>query len=59
MRRQIIVYVAALIGGGAERVAALLATELAALGHAVTLVADFDAPENRVFVGPEVEYAVL
>lgn len=59
MRRHLMVYVAALIGGGAERVAALLATEFAAAGHRVTLVADFDAPENRAFLGPGIAYQVL
>jgi hypothetical protein len=46
MRRHFMVYLPALIGGGAERVAAVLASELAALGHQVTLAADFDAPRT-------------
>ena len=57
--RHVMVYVPALIGGGAERVAALLATEFSTLGAQVTLAVDFDAPENRTFVGPGVSYAVL
>jgi glycosyltransferase involved in cell wall biosynthesis len=59
VRRRLVVYVPALVGGGAERVAALLASAFAAAGHGVTLVADFDAPQNRAFVGPDVAYAVL
>ncbi len=59
MRRDILIYLPALAGGGAERVAALLASEFAAMGHAVTLVADFDASENRAVLGASVDYRVL
>src|SRR5262249_8281423 len=54
-RRHLVVYLPALVGGGAERVAALLASALCALGHHVTLVADFDAPQNAHFVDQDVE----
>ena len=58
-RRSIAVYVPALIGGGAERVAALLATTLNAAGHKVTLIVDFEAPHNEGFVDPGVERVTL
>lgn len=57
--RNIAVYVPALIGGGAERVAALLATTLNAAGHKVTLIVDFEAPHNEGFVDPGVERVTL
>jgi glycosyltransferase involved in cell wall biosynthesis len=58
-RRHVAIYLPALIGGGAERVAAILATELSAAGHHVTLVVDFEAPQNEGFVGPGVERVTL
>ena len=54
-RRHIAVYVPSLIGGGAERVAAVLASALSAAGQRVTLVVDFDAPHNDNFVDARVE----
>jgi glycosyltransferase involved in cell wall biosynthesis len=57
--RRIAIYVPALIGGGAERVAALLATALSAAGHRVTLVVDFEAPHNEDFVDPGIERVTL
>jgi glycosyltransferase involved in cell wall biosynthesis len=58
-RRDIAIYVPALIGGGAERVAALLASALSAAGHDVTLVVDFEAPHNESFVDSSVERVTL
>jgi glycosyltransferase involved in cell wall biosynthesis len=58
-RRRLVVYLPALIGGGAERVAALLASGLSAAGHQVTLVMDFDAPHNAHFVDANVERVTL
>ena len=58
-RRHIAVYVPALIGGGAERVAALLASGLARAGHDVALVVDFEATENRKLVSGEVSLRTL
>ena len=49
----------ALIGGGAERVAALLASALSAAGHRIVLVVDFEAPHNEDFVDPGVERVTL
>jgi glycosyltransferase involved in cell wall biosynthesis len=57
--RDIAIYVPALVGGGAERVAALLASGLCREGHCAILVTDFDAPENRQFVGAGVEMVTL
>src|ERR1700758_3269176 len=58
-RRRIAIYVPALIGGGAERVAALLASALSAAGHQITLVVDFEAPHNEDFVGAGIERVTL
>jgi glycosyltransferase involved in cell wall biosynthesis len=58
-RRRIAVYVPALVGGGAERVAAVLASGLAVAGHETTLVVDFEAPQNNNFVDPKVEQVTL
>jgi glycosyltransferase involved in cell wall biosynthesis len=58
-RRHVAIYLPALIGGGAERVAAILATKLSAAGHHVTLVVDFEALQNEGFVGPGVERVTL
>ncbi len=58
-RRHFAVYLPALIGGGAERVAALLASGLNAAGHRTTLVVDFKAPHNEKFVDPGVERVTL
>jgi glycosyltransferase involved in cell wall biosynthesis len=58
-RRSTAIYVPALVGGGAERVAAVLASGLADAGHDVTLIADFDAPENRMLVDTRVAMITL
>ncbi|MCC6780814.1 MAG: glycosyltransferase [Hyphomicrobiales bacterium] len=55
----IAIYVPALVGGGAERVAAVLASGLAGAGCDVTLIADFDAPENRMLVDRSVTMVTL
>jgi glycosyltransferase involved in cell wall biosynthesis len=52
-------YVPALVGGGAERVAAVLASGLAGTGRQVTLVVDFEARENSDLVDPRVELVTL
>ncbi len=57
--RRVAIYVPALIGGGAERVAALLATALSAAGYHIMLVVDFEAPHNEDFVGPGIERVTL
>lgn len=59
MQRRLMLYTTSLSGGGAERVWAVLASELARRGHDVTLVVDFAAEENRSFLAPEVEIEVI
>jgi glycosyltransferase involved in cell wall biosynthesis len=58
-RSHIAIYVPSLIGGGAERVAALLASALSAAGQRITLVVDFEAPHNDNFVAAGVERVTL
>ncbi|WP_441520751.1 glycosyltransferase [Bradyrhizobium sp. 2TAF24] len=53
------VYVPALNRGGAERVAALLATGFFQAGRRTTLLVDFEASENRALVAPGIETVVL
>jgi glycosyltransferase involved in cell wall biosynthesis len=57
-RRQVAVYVPALTGGGAERVAAVLARGLQESGHHVELLVDYEAHENRDLVC-DVDVSVL
>ena len=52
-------YLPSLDGGRAERLLATLATTLALRGHSVLLATDTEAPENKPFVGANVESAVL
>jgi glycosyltransferase involved in cell wall biosynthesis len=56
---RIAIYVPALIGGGAERMAAVLASGLAAAGHDATLIVDFEAPQNAAFVDASVKRITL
>ena len=58
-RRRLAIYLPALVGGGAERVAALLASNLSKAGHDVTLVVDFEARQNEDFVEAGVERVTL
>jgi glycosyltransferase involved in cell wall biosynthesis len=58
-RRRILVYTHALVGGGAERVLALVATALRERGHDVTFAVDFEAPQNRPYLDPAIPYHVL
>ncbi len=57
--RKILLYTHALTGGGAERVWALLATELSRRGHDVLFVSDFAATENSDFLSSTVRSVVL
>lgn len=59
VKRRLMFYTTSLSGGGAERVWAVLASELAHRGHDVTLVVDFAAEENRAFLAPEVKVEVV
>lgn len=49
----------ALIGGGAERVWALLASEFARRGHEVIFAVDYEAEENRAFLDSAVRRVTL
>ena len=53
------IYVAALNRGGAERVAALLATGLFEAGWRISLVVDFEASDNRALVAQQIPVTVL
>lgn len=57
--RHVAIYVPALNRGGAERVAALLASGFLAHGWHTTLLVDFDASANQAFVDPGVARQVL
>ncbi len=57
--RSLAVYVPSLGGGGAERVAALLASGFHAAGPRTTLLVDWEDDANRAFLDPEVEVVVL
>jgi glycosyltransferase involved in cell wall biosynthesis len=57
--RKILLYTHALTGGGAERVWALLASELSERGHNVLFVSDFAASENSAFLNAKVRQTVL
>lgn len=57
--RKYLFYMPALIGGGAERVWALLASEFARRGHDVTFAVDYDAAENETFIDPDVKRVTL
>lgn len=58
-QKHVAIYVAALSGGGAERVAALLASGFDEAGWRVTLLVDFDAAENEALVRKGVAIKVL
>jgi glycosyltransferase involved in cell wall biosynthesis len=57
--RALLFYVHALVGGGAERVWARLASGFAARGDAVMFVVDFEASESLHLLSPEVALEVL
>lgn len=57
--RKYLFYMYSLLGGGAERVWALLASEFARRGHDVTFAMDFAAEENSGFLDPAVRRVVL
>ena len=58
-KRKILLYLPALLGGGAERVFALLASEFAARGHEVIFALDSEARENTDFLNEKVRLHVL
>ncbi|MBN8533082.1 MAG: glycosyltransferase [Rhizobiales bacterium] len=57
--RTFLFYMPALIGGGAERVWALLASEFARRGHRVLFAVDYEAEENQSFLDPAVQRITL
>ncbi len=57
--RKYLFYMPALIGGGAERVWALLASEFARRGHDVTFAVDYEASQNADFIDPAVKRVTL
>lgn len=58
-RRKILLYLPALLGGGAERVFALLASEFARRGDTVIFAVDHMAQENAAFIDERVRLEVL
>lgn len=59
MKRRLLFYTAALAGGGAERVWAVIASALARAGHDVTFAVDFAADENAGCLDPAIPVVVL
>lgn len=57
--RTFLFYMPALIGGGAERVWALLASEFARRGHRVLFAVDYEADENQSYLDPAVQRITL
>jgi glycosyltransferase involved in cell wall biosynthesis len=57
--RTFLFYMPALIGGGAERVWALLASEFARRGHRVLFAVDYEAEENNAYLNPAVQRITL
>ena len=58
-KRKVVFYTHALAGGGAERVWALLASAFTRAGYNVTLVVDFQADANQMYVDRAVRLVVL
>lgn len=58
-KRTFLFYTHAFVGGGAERVWALLASEFHRRGHRVMVAVDFDAAENRGFLDPAIRVETL
>jgi hypothetical protein len=58
-KRRLLFYTHALVGGGGERVWALVASGLSRRGHDVAFAVDFEAPENQHLVAPEIRQFVL
>ncbi len=58
-RRRLLFYTHALVGGGAERVWALLATGLKRRGHDVSFAVDFEDEANARFLDPSIERVTL
>jgi glycosyltransferase involved in cell wall biosynthesis len=59
MKRRLLFYVHALVGGGAERVFARMASGFAARGDRVSFVVDFEASASLALLSPAVSLRVL
>lgn len=57
--RKYLFYMPALLGGGAERVFALLASETVRRGHEVLFAVDYEAQENLGYLAPEIRRITL
>lgn len=57
--RKFLFYMPALLGGGAERVFALLASETARRGHDVIFAVDYEASQNLGYLDPAVRQITL
>lgn len=57
--RKYLFYMPALLGGGAERVFALLASETVRRGHHVVFAVDYVASENMGYLDPGIQQVVL
>ncbi len=57
--RKLVFYIHGMVGGGAERVFALLTSALANRGHAVTLVNDFSARDNMLYLDSAVRVVTV
>jgi glycosyltransferase involved in cell wall biosynthesis len=58
-KRRLLFYTHGLVGGGGERVWALIASGLSRRGHEVAFVVDFTARENEHLIAPEIRQFVL
>jgi glycosyltransferase involved in cell wall biosynthesis len=59
MTRSLLFYLHGLVGGGAERLFARLASGFAARGDRVSFVVDFEASESRALLSPAVSLRIL
>ncbi|WP_284178170.1 glycosyltransferase [Rhabdaerophilum sp. SD176] len=57
--RKFLFYMPALLGGGAERVFALLASEASRRGHDVIFAVDYEATENLDYLAPGIRQVTL
>ena len=58
-KHRLLFYTHALVGGGGERVWALIASGLSRRGHEVSFAVDFAAPENEHLIAPGVRRFTL
>ena len=58
-KQRLLLYTHGLVGGGGERVWALIASGLSRRGHEVAFAVDFVAPENEQLIAPEIRRFTL